>query len=174
MAQRLGVAIAVAQRSARAAKKSYVGGRFRSRQSAGQQALSGKRHGYRAIAGGRLEVRNKLYMSALSAVRANPQLKESYARLIARGKPKKVALVAVIQLITQNRHHVETTMPHQHLKRRRVVHKSTGGTLAAIPEPVDLVGNAPSLTLNTVAHLEIRTLAGKLEQRRFPIPASLA
>ena len=33
----------------------------------------------------------------------------------------------------------------------RVVHKSTGGTLHSIPEPVDLVGNAASLLSNTVA-----------------------
>ncbi len=46
-------------------------------------------------------------------------------------------------------------MPGQHLKKlntRRVVHKSTGGMLNSIPEPVGLVGNAPSsLTSNTVA-----------------------
>src|SRR5216684_2166838 len=38
------------------------------------------------------------------------------------------------------------------LKSRRVVHKSTGGMLNPIPEPVDPVGNAPSSSLNTVAH----------------------
>ena len=38
------------------------------------------------------------------------------------------------------------------LKGRRVVHKSTGGTLHAIPQPVDPVGNAPSSPFNTVAH----------------------
>src|SRR5713101_5700878 len=38
------------------------------------------------------------------------------------------------------------------LSSPRVVHKSTGGTLNAIPEPVDPVGNAPSASLNTVAH----------------------
>src|SRR5258708_1687382 len=38
------------------------------------------------------------------------------------------------------------------LSSPRVVHKSTGGTLNAIPEPVDPVGNAPSPSLNTVAH----------------------
>ena len=40
------------------------------------------------------------------------------------------------------------------LKSRRVVHKSTGGMLNPIPEPVDPVGNAPSSSLNTVAHLD--------------------
>ena len=41
-----------------------------------------------------------------------------------------------------------------HVERRRVVHKSTGGTLHSIPEPVDPVGNAPYLTFNTVARVE--------------------
>ncbi len=35
---------------------------------------------------------------------------------------------------------------------RRVTHKSTGGILKHLPEPVDPVGNAPNyLTTNTVA-----------------------
>jgi transposase len=58
---------------------------------------SGTRHRPRVIAGGRFEVRHKLYMCALSAVRSNPVLKEFYGRLIARGKPKKLALVAVMR-----------------------------------------------------------------------------
>jgi hypothetical protein len=37
------------------------------------------------------------------------------------------------------------------LTRQRVVHKSTGGILPSIPEPVDAVGNATPLTSNTVA-----------------------
>ena len=43
-------------------------------------------------------------------------------------------------------------MPQSRLNPRCVAHKSTGGILPKIPEPVDLVGNAPlPLTLNTVA-----------------------
>jgi hypothetical protein len=37
------------------------------------------------------------------------------------------------------------------LTRRRVVHKSIGGILPSIPEPVDPVGNAARLKSNTVA-----------------------
>jgi hypothetical protein len=37
------------------------------------------------------------------------------------------------------------------IKKRRVVHKSTGGTFNSIPEPVDPVGNAPSTPHHTVA-----------------------
>jgi hypothetical protein len=45
----------------------------------------------------------------------------------------------------------------------RVVHKSTGGTLHPLPEPVDLVGNAAPLLSNTVAHATgIRTCAEEM------------
>jgi transposase len=56
---------------------------------------SGKRKGRRAIRGGRMEVRNVIYMAALSAARYNPPLKAFKARLIAAGKTPKMALVAV-------------------------------------------------------------------------------
>jgi len=65
---------------------------------------SGSRHGRRIIAGGRFEVRNKLYMCAMVAVRHNPVLKQFYERLVARGKPKKLALAAVMRklIVTLN------------------------------------------------------------------------
>lgn len=65
---------------------------------------SGARRGRRAIAGGRFEVRNKLYMCAMVAARRNPAFKQFYQRLIARGKPKKLALVAVMRklIVTLN------------------------------------------------------------------------
>ena len=55
---------------------------------------SGLHRGHRCIWGGRPHVRAALYMAALSAVRFNPVLKAHYQRLLAQGKPKKVALVA--------------------------------------------------------------------------------
>ncbi len=55
---------------------------------------SGKFRGQRHIWGGRSIVRSALHMAVLSAVRFNRVLKPFYARLIAAGKPKKVALVA--------------------------------------------------------------------------------
>jgi transposase len=65
---------------------------------------SGSRHGRRMIAGGRFEVRNKLYMCAMVAARSNPVLKQFYERLVARGKPKKLALAAVMRklIVTLN------------------------------------------------------------------------
>jgi transposase len=49
------------------------------------------------IYGGRKEIRQALYMAALSASRYNPILKEFYQRLQANGKPKKLALIAVMR-----------------------------------------------------------------------------
>ena len=56
---------------------------------------SGQYCGQRHIHGGRVEVRSALYMCAMSARRSNPILKAFYDRLIAAGKKKKVALIAV-------------------------------------------------------------------------------
>ncbi len=58
---------------------------------------SGRMRGHRAIAGGRTAVRNVLYMATLTAIRWNPVLKAHYQRLIERGRPKKVALVACMR-----------------------------------------------------------------------------
>ena len=58
---------------------------------------SGTMKGIRCIGGGRPEVRLALYMSALSAVRSNPVLREFYLRLRAKGKLGKVALTAVMR-----------------------------------------------------------------------------
>jgi transposase len=49
------------------------------------------------IYGGRAAVRNAIYMAAVTATRHNPVLKPFYERLIAAGKPVKVALVAVMR-----------------------------------------------------------------------------
>jgi transposase len=59
---------------------------------------SGKRRGERQIKGGRRKVRNLFYMACLgAATRHNPVLKAFYRRLIAKGKEKKVALVACMR-----------------------------------------------------------------------------
>ena len=62
---------------------------------------SGKLRGQRTCWGGRANVRTALYMPALVAVRHNPVLRAFYERLLAAGKPKKVALTACMRkLIT--------------------------------------------------------------------------
>lgn len=55
---------------------------------------SGSLRGRRHIWGGRRNVRNALYMATLVATRHNPVIRAFYKRLLAAGKPKKVALVA--------------------------------------------------------------------------------
>lgn len=58
---------------------------------------SGRWKGQAKIAGGRAELRRAIYLPALSAARFNPDLKAVYDRLRAKGKPAKVALVAVMR-----------------------------------------------------------------------------
>jgi transposase len=60
---------------------------------------SGKWKGKSLIGGGRPAVRSALYMAALSASRCNPVMREFYRRLLARGKPKMVALIAVARKV---------------------------------------------------------------------------
>ena len=55
---------------------------------------SGTMRGKRIIFGGRPAVRRVLYMAALVAVRHNAVIKVFYERLVAAGKPKKLALIA--------------------------------------------------------------------------------
>jgi len=58
---------------------------------------SGQLRGRRAIWGGRARVRAVLYMSTVSALRYNEVIEKFYQRLIAAGKPKKVAIVACMR-----------------------------------------------------------------------------
>lgn len=58
---------------------------------------SGQQRGSRHIYGGRPQLRRVLYMAALTATRHNPVIKEFYQRLIAKQKPKKVALTACMR-----------------------------------------------------------------------------
>jgi transposase len=56
---------------------------------------SGQWKGKSMIAGGRPGVRSALYMGAMSAIRCNDVLRGHYQHLLALGKPKMVALIAV-------------------------------------------------------------------------------
>ena len=58
---------------------------------------SGTMRGRRSVWGGRARVREALYMGALIASRHNPIIRAFYERLVASGKPKKVALVACMR-----------------------------------------------------------------------------
>jgi len=58
---------------------------------------SGAFRGRRCIWGGRAAVRAVLYMATISATRHNPVIRACYERLMAAGKPFKVALVACMR-----------------------------------------------------------------------------
>jgi transposase len=58
---------------------------------------SGRWRGHRAIAGGRTDVRNTLFMATLSAIRWNPVIRAHYGRLVEAGRPKKVAIIACLR-----------------------------------------------------------------------------
>lgn len=58
---------------------------------------SGNYQGKRYIRGGRHKVRTVLFVSMMSAIQCHPKLKPMYQRLVASGKPKKVALVACMR-----------------------------------------------------------------------------
>jgi len=55
---------------------------------------SGKRTGKKHVTGGRARLRQALSMMALTTTRWDPVIKTHYEQLLARGKPKKVALIA--------------------------------------------------------------------------------
>lgn len=65
---------------------------------------SGSYKGKRMIRGGRSQIRTAMYMAMMSAIQCNPIFKAIYQRLVAAGKPKKVAIIACIRklVITLN------------------------------------------------------------------------
>jgi len=58
---------------------------------------SGSHEGKRFIRGGRHKVRTVLFVSMMSAIQHHPKLKPMYQRMVAAGKPKKVAIVACMR-----------------------------------------------------------------------------
>src|SRR5215468_3435515 len=58
---------------------------------------SGAWRGHRMITGGRAPIRHHLYMATLTAITHNAAIRVFYHRLVAGGRPKKVALVAAMR-----------------------------------------------------------------------------
>jgi transposase len=58
---------------------------------------SGTKRGKRRTGGGRPTVRTALYMAVLAAIRHNLPAAAAYARMVAAGKPKKLAMVACMR-----------------------------------------------------------------------------
>lgn len=62
---------------------------------------SGRQQGKRFIQQGRPQVRRVLYMAAITAARCNPVLSLAYKRLRERGKPAKVAIIAIARRLIE-------------------------------------------------------------------------
>ena len=60
---------------------------------------SGQKRGKRSVSGGRASVRCALYMAAMNAARFNPVYRPFYDRLIAVGKPPKVAIAIARRML---------------------------------------------------------------------------
>ncbi|WP_077343647.1 IS110 family transposase [Pseudocolwellia agarivorans] len=58
---------------------------------------SGIYKGKRMIRGGRHQIRTAMFMSMMSAMQCNPVFKATYQRLVAAGKPKKIAIIACVR-----------------------------------------------------------------------------
>ena len=76
---------------------------------------SGAFRGRRMVLGGRASVRKALDLPTLTAIRRNPAIRALYARLIARGKPAKVAITAAMRkLLTILNAILKSQTPWQH------------------------------------------------------------
>lgn len=79
---------------------------------------SGAHRGRRTAWGGRADIRNALYMAAMSARKHNPPIRAFYERLLAAGKPGKVALVACMRkLLTILNAMIRDNAPWNHLPK---------------------------------------------------------
>ena len=58
---------------------------------------SGIYQGQRRIKGERHQIRTVMFMAMMSAMQCNPVFKSTYQRLVASGKPKKVAIIACVR-----------------------------------------------------------------------------
>jgi transposase len=58
---------------------------------------SGRTRGERHIKGGRPQIRSPLFAACLSVIQHNPPLRDFYRRLVNAGKPKRLAIVAVMR-----------------------------------------------------------------------------
>ena len=76
---------------------------------------SGTKQGYRFTRGGRCSIKRVLYTSAMSTAKSKSPLGVFYRKLIDSGKPKKVALVAVMRkiLVIANARMKEHLLPEE-------------------------------------------------------------
>ncbi len=98
---------------------------------------SGQSDGKRQVRGGRVTVRRVLYMAALVAVRVTPVMREYYLRLLQKGKPKKLALVACMRKLLLILHdmvrHGQKWDPLKKANAQAVANLGKGTTCSAGP-----------------------------------------
>ena len=99
---------------------------------------SGTLRGKRTVWGGRARVRATLYMGALAASRFNPVIRDFYRRLLAAGKPKKLALSLHAQAVDYPQLHAQASLA--------LARPDSAGRLSFL------------LTFNTVAFLVVLSL----------------
>lgn len=96
---------------------------------------TGQSDGKRRIRGGRSTVRRTLYMAALVATKKNPVVEKFYSRLLSRGKPKKLALIASMRKLLLILHEMVRTQtmwdPEKKARDQAVASLATGATCSA-------------------------------------------
>lgn len=89
----------------------------------------------RTTRGGRVSVRRVLYMAALTACQHNPVIKKFYERLVRKGKPKKLALIACMRKLLLILHDMVRTEqmwnPPNKADDQAVANLATGSTCSA-------------------------------------------
>jgi len=78
---------------------------------------SGQFKGKSRIGGGRKQVRDALFMPATVAIRYNPEMKRIHAHLMAKGKPYKVALTAVMRRLIC---HLDSVAKDYYARRKEI------------------------------------------------------
>lgn len=93
---------------------------------------SGASDGKRKARGGRSTVRRALYMAALVGTQSNPVIRDFYLRLLQKGKPKKLALLACMRklllLIHDMVRHQQQWDPGKKANDQAVANLATGAT----------------------------------------------
>lgn len=96
---------------------------------------SGQSDGKRPVRGGRSSVRRVLYMATLVGTQKNPVIRKFYLKLLQKGKPKKLALVACMRklllMLSDMVRNQETWDPSKKANDQAVSNLATGSTCSA-------------------------------------------
>ena len=97
--------------------------------------ISGKFDGKRPVRGGRSTVRRVLYMASLVGTQKNPVIRQFYLKLLQKGKPKKLALIACMRKLLLMIHDMVRSQqkwdPQKKANDQAVTNLATGSTCSA-------------------------------------------